>query len=102
MQRRFDVGLIVCSHTCRRSEVLGRLCGPSTAAAAGTDAGKLWSLIFNGHESSYDWETLSKALRDAGFSKVERRSFRKGHPQILKETIDMQPELSLFVEASND
>jgi hypothetical protein len=77
--------------------VLDEINEPS--AACPTPAGKLWSLLFNGHQSMYDAETLCHAFEQAGFAHRVCQ-FREGHGQILKETIDMQPEISLIVEGA--
>lgn len=73
-------------------------------AAAKTQAKKLWSLLHEGHQSCYDSDALCEALTDSGFV-CSQTSFREwafnrtGHGQIIKETIEMQPELSLIMEA---
>ena len=59
--------------------------------------GKLWSVLFSNHSSIYDCDTLRDLGKLVGFH-VEKKSFRKGNAQILAETIDMLPNLSLFVE----
>jgi predicted SAM-dependent methyltransferase len=70
-------------------------------ASSSAQVAKLWSLLFSGHNSMYDWETLRDTLSWAGFSTAEKTEFRKSRsPQMLKETQDMYPTLSLFVEAS--
>jgi len=67
------------------------------SSACPTPAGKLWSLLFNGHQSMYDAKTLCHAFDQAGF--LHRVcGFRQGRQQILRETLDMVPELSLIVE----
>lgn len=64
------------------------------------EAAKLWSLLFAGHSAMYDTASLVLALNDAGFSRVQPMAFRKSlAPQILRETFDPYPGLSLFVEA---
>jgi predicted SAM-dependent methyltransferase len=61
---------------------------------------KLWSLLFAGHNSMYDEETIHDTLEWAGFKKIERMAFRRSlSPQMLRETLDMFPDLSLFVDA---
>jgi predicted SAM-dependent methyltransferase len=63
-------------------------------------ARKFWQLLVPGHQAAYDWKTLSGMLREAGFQKVEKSAFRKSlSPQMVRETTDMFPEISLFVEA---
>lgn len=70
------------------------------AAAYPTAAGKLWSLLFAGHQAAYDWETMQWSLNEAGFI-PKRQSFRQSDSkQMLKETIDMIPCLSLFCDAT--
>lgn len=61
------------------------------------ESGKLWSLLFEGHKIAYDFEGLKTIGEKVGFI-VERRHFGQGHEQIVKETFDMLPEISLFVE----
>jgi len=60
---------------------------------------KFWTLLFSGHQSSYDFITLESALKKAGFDQIVQVGFRKSvSKQIMIETIDMYPDLSLFVE----
>lgn len=61
---------------------------------------KLWSLLFSGHNSMYDWETLRDTLREvAGYTDIHQMSFRKSvNDQMLRETLDVFPTLSLFVD----
>ena len=61
---------------------------------------KLFKFLADGHKTAYNWASLGPMLNLAGFKNVERKSFRKGHPQILRETHESLPELSLFVEAT--
>lgn len=58
-------------------------------------------LLYGGdHRSLYDSSTLVQALEDAGFSRVERSRFGMSASQTMRrETIDLYPEMSLFVEA---
>lgn len=70
-----------------------------------TSAGKLWNLLAEGHRAFYDAETLHDLLKRAGFmpyiatfrdTDVE---VRDGVRQILRECVDMLPDISLFVDA---
>lgn len=69
-----------------------------------TAAGKLWSLLGYGHQAFYDYETLKKQLEAAGWAPAIAQ-FRKpalvndGLRQILRETLDTLPSLSLYVDA---
>lgn len=67
------------------------------SASFGTQASKLWTLLFSGHKAAFDFNTIKEMAAEAGF-KAKKEKFREGHPQIIKETIDMLPDLSLFVE----
>lgn len=61
-----------------------------------------YDLIMGGdHKAMYDEDTLAYVLKQAGFTPHER-SFRVGHPQILKETLDTFPCLSLYMEGTAD
>lgn len=66
-------------------------------------AGKLWSLLCEGHQACYDIDSLTYALEQSGFiaipSGFREVSSREGFVQIARETIDMQPEISLFMNA---
>jgi len=71
-------------------------------AAAPTAVGKLWSLLHDGHQSCWDAETLMTALDGAGFHANNigfRRTVGGNGGQLLRETLDTLPCLSLFVEA---
>jgi predicted SAM-dependent methyltransferase len=58
---------------------------------------KLWSLLFEGHKVAYDFDALKSVGEKVGFV-VEKKNFTQGHQQIVKETIDMLPEISLYIE----
>lgn len=63
-------------------------------------AAKLWNLLFSGHSSMYDAASLTSALMVAGFREVTKCGFRQSRSkQMLTETLDMFPNLSLFMEA---
>ena len=68
------------------------------AAASQSQGGKLWAFLFEGHHAAYDWETSQWIASEAGFSKIERKAFRQGTPQILRETLDLLPEISIYLE----
>ena len=52
------------------------------------------------HRSIYDAQTLTRSLQDAGFSRVVKSAFGTSASEVMRrETIDLYPELSLFVEA---
>jgi predicted SAM-dependent methyltransferase len=70
------------------------------AACVLSQVGKLWAILFAGHKAAYDWDTIKRMAAEVGLN-AEKKAFREGHPQILAETIDMLPELSLFVELSS-
>lgn len=62
--------------------------------------GKLWALLFAGHSSMYDINTLLDLLQETGFSNVQKVGFRESlNKQMIIETLDLLPTLSLFVEA---
>lgn len=74
------------------------------SAASPTAAGKLWALLCHGHQAAYDWETLARQLREAGFKpqQAQLRTNPANHPgtaQILRETTEMSFGLSLFADA---
>lgn len=60
---------------------------------------RLWSFLCSGHKSAYDFNIIQNMAKLIGFE-VKRQTFQCGHPEIVKETIDMLPDLSLFVELS--
>jgi predicted SAM-dependent methyltransferase len=69
--------------------------------AAKTDAQRLWTLIAEGDRSFWDYETLNCLLGDVGFHLVNEHSFRHGNKQILKETLDILPDVSFYTEATS-
>ncbi len=74
-----------------------------------TKAGKLWALLHEGHHSCYDAEMLCSLLRDAGFEPLPTefrlpglRNHDVANPnqvQMVNESLDMLPDISLFVDA---
>lgn len=65
------------------------------------DYAKYEHILWSGHQTSYNPVSIKIALRAAGFSaeKMSTYPFGCGHQQILRETQESLPELSLFVEA---
>ena len=67
-------------------------------AESKTAAGKIWSLLHEGHASCYDAETLLGVMDEAGFV-ASVKGFRESDcSQMLRDTVDMLPGLSLVVE----
>lgn len=67
--------------------------------ASTTEAERLWSLLMASHQAIYDFPTLAKYLKEAGFMAVAS-SFRTcSSAQMLRETVDMVPCLSLYMDA---
>lgn len=67
-------------------------------ANANTEAQRLWAILLEGHRSMYDWATLKYQLNESGW-KAEIVQQGQGHPQMVKETLDMHPSISLICEA---
>jgi predicted SAM-dependent methyltransferase len=71
-------------------------------ASSKTDAGKVWALLHEGHSATYDAFTLDGAMQEAGFAAIAVPFRESNWPergnQILHETLDMLPSLSLYVE----
>lgn len=75
-----------------------------TCDAAETPVEKIFELLYAHHFSTYDEETLSRALVKAGFRHrfTEFRKCAEDHPmqkQILRETMEFLEPISLFMEA---
>jgi hypothetical protein len=71
-----------------------------TSSKTPYQARKLWELLMSNHKAIYDDMLLCEMLRSAGFSEANRVKFREGEcVQILAETVDMFPTLSLVTEA---
>lgn len=67
-----------------------------------TTIAKMWMLLHEGHSAAYDAETLSAALKDSGWTPVEAAFRMTKVPQceqILQETLDMLPSVSLYMDA---
>lgn len=70
-------------------------------ASTPDQSGKLWELLFSGHRAAYDRASLKRALADAGFLQVSTYPFRRSRsPEMIRETLDQYPDLSLYMEAS--
>jgi predicted SAM-dependent methyltransferase len=68
---------------------------------AETQAWKLWSLVFSGHKSIYDYPTLKHLLEKAGFRSVEKTAFRRSRSlKMRRETYEFLSTLSMYVEAA--
>lgn len=68
---------------------------------AQTPAGKFWALLHEGHAACYDAETLRKLSEEAGLV-FRVRPFGEGNLQMIRETLDMFPDLSLYAELTVD
>lgn len=70
-----------------------------------TNVAKLWSLLHEGHQAAYDYATLAELMKEADLIPHEagfRRSAVGGLGlNILRETLDTLPCLSLFAEAKS-
>lgn len=62
---------------------------------------KLWSFLFDGHKIAYDFSSLEQIGMEAGF-RVERKNFNEGNLQIIRETMDYLPEISIYVEMTKN
>lgn len=72
-------------------------------AAARTQIDKLNAILRANHKVDYDEELLADLLKNAGFKNIQRRAFRESSSQkMLRETLDMFPCLSLYMEAIKD
>lgn len=61
---------------------------------------KLYSILCQGHSAIYNASAVRDALLEAGFSNAQKMGFRESlSPQILRETYDMHPTLSTYVDA---
>ena len=70
------------------------------SAKSTNQAGKLWNLLFSGHSAMYDVTALGDLFKRVGFKDISERRFRESSsPQMLRETVDMLPTLSLYMEA---
>ena len=70
---------------------------------ATTGIEKVNALLYGGHKTVYDEELLAGVLKETGFVRIQRRGFRESSSEkMLRETLDMQPSLSLYMEASRD
>lgn len=68
-------------------------------ANATTSMGKLHALLYEGHQATYDDQTLENVMNQAGLI-PEARRFRYGNQDILTTTVDMMPCVSLYYEGS--
>jgi glycosyltransferase involved in cell wall biosynthesis/predicted SAM-dependent methyltransferase len=60
----------------------------------------LFELLLSGHCTTYDYDSISKLLSQTGFTNIKRMVFNKSSSkEIEKQTIDMYPTISLYVEA---
>ena len=68
-----------------------------------SDARVLHELLYGGdHRATYDEESLLRTFKRAGFASARRATFRESTSTVMRrETIDLYPELSLFVEAES-
>lgn len=61
---------------------------------------KLWELLFSNHLAVYDMRSICSLLKRVGFASVVPQVFRSSTSAVMRtQTLDMFPELSLFVEA---
>lgn len=71
-----------------------------TSSALHGSASKLWALMIGSdHKAMYDAESLIKVLEATGFKAKEMQFRHSMSKEIRTETIDMFPDISLYVEA---
>lgn len=64
-------------------------------------AQSLYELLLSGHNTTYDYDSLSKLLSKVGFTDIKKMAFNKSNSkEIDRQTIDMYPTISLYVEAT--
>ncbi len=91
-----DTEILVKMYQEKRLKELNAINEP--AKEAKYDLERFHGVITYDHKAFYDWETMRDLCLEAGFSRVERKSFKVGHPVIVEETEDLFPEISLYVE----
>ncbi len=68
-----------------------------------TQAGKLWELLFSGHQMAYDKLTICQVLEESGFvprpTYFRKTGAGKAGGQILRETLEIVQCLTCFVDA---
>lgn len=68
-----------------------------------TNLDRLQAILHAGHKTVYDEESLTVLLKEAGFKKIQKRAFRESSSEkMLRESFDMLPCLSLYMEAIKD
>ena len=94
-----DLGIIASKYVEHRLDDFKLFNGGARGA---TDPAEiLWSTLTDGHQTAYDYEALSKLLSTVGFINIERSSFNTSKYDIIrKETWDLHPEISLYVECT--
>lgn len=80
-----------------RNKELSELDELSPYQPSRSDSQKLWAFLCGGHQAMYDFAAMQQLGRELGF-RVERKGFREGHEQLIKETLDTLPDLSLFIQ----
>ena len=92
-----DLGKLVALYQAGQLMTLRELCGNEPAEPVEL----LYELLFGGDHRAISAQTaLGHALRGAGFDRVRISAFgASAHDTMRRETIDLYPELSLFVEA---
>jgi len=64
------------------------------------DTEALFHLLLAGHKTIYDFKSLKRLLKEAGFTSIKQMSpFQSQSEAIEKQTIPLYPTLSLYVEA---
>lgn len=70
-------------------------------ANAGDEAGAFWNVVFSGHETMYDSDSLHLLFDSAGFTGTFDMEYGKSRsPVIERETEDSFPSHSLYVEGT--
>lgn len=89
------IGMYLTGRICRLEE----LCGSDKPADSTLEL--LHEFLYGGdHRAIYDEGTLVRALQAVGFADIKRSEFGASSSAVMRrETIDLYPEMSLFVEA---
>lgn len=92
-----DLELLVNMYKENRLSELNRINEPCKYAKYDTE--RFWMLLTTEHRACYDWLSMKQMCEGAGFS-VKRYSYNVGNETIIRETKDLFPEVSLYVECT--
>lgn len=93
-----DLGKLVSLYNEKNLKIMDTFNEPCKDAKS--DAERFFRVVAEHHQSFYDREAMHRTLFLSGFDNIRQCNYQEGTAEIISETKDLFPEISLYVEAT--